>query len=1155
MFKLLLIFEWNYQKNKWPLYVITIAFLALGVLVGAVSGISFSNIHVNSPYQVAYLVGILSLAGIFAATIIVAQSVLREKDFRFDVLIFSTPVNKLSYLAARFSALALFTLFALFTAVAGLYIGNHFADLPESKFGPFNLLNYIRPFLIFIVPNMLLCLALLCSAAWLTGSKLIVYITGLFTYVLYILGAVFSNSPMIAGSAPADTAKVSFYAKADPFGLAAFFEQTRYLTADQRNTLALSLTGDLLLNRLIWIFIAMALLAIAFFRYNFRETNTRRKIDLSEEEVATKAKLFHPVAITDVSYGQTFLSFWRLNVLAVFRSLPFLLVLVVWTVLLSVELSSAVSGNPRTGAPYATSILLFNVIRETLPTFCLLVMLFFSSELLWKSRDTGFHSIEYTTPYKRSARLMAIAFSIACLPVFLIAYSSLLAIGFQILNAYSIVSWTTYGLLFYYTGMSLVINALLMVAVQTSIRNKYAGLALATLFILVSSTSIGQMLGLRYPLFRLGGIVGVPLSEMSGFDAYANAFHWQMLYSGSLVLALLFIHHRRSVAICFAVICFGAAFNIYYHTSVASRYRTEAQLDDWKQAYELRYKHYEEMPQPTITNVRTSINLYGSRHSYEVSGEYELLNKHNRAIDSVLVYVNPETTLQSLNLEHSQLLKADAEYGHYWYVFKKPLTPGSSCRMKFRFRSGWSGFKQHEPFNSILANGSFIRISTYFPVLGYKVDNELSSEIKRRQRGLQPQPALKKLELAQANPYDYAFINYEAFVSTDGNQTAITSGNLTASYEKGGRSYFHYKSDRPMPFRFAVSSAAYQVAKSRYKNIPVEVYYEPNHGRNVARLISNAKSTLAYCEQNFGSYPHAVLRFAEVSSFATGFSATSYPSAVYMKEDGGFFNDIRDFNDQDVINELAGHELSHQWWGSTGFAPEYKEGGWVLTETLAKYTELMLYRKSNAKAAVLENIRTYLDLYLSERSFSKEVPLYKTSYETPHIPYDKGMLVMYQLAALIGEDRINNALKSLYNKHRFPMPPPETTDLIAELYTVSAVQTHAKIDELFKQVITYDTKVETARLLKTGNKYQVQFTASLHKYREDGQGKRVEIKFDPEIEVGLVDGNGHIQVYTVRVNNTRLRYTLITATKPASIIVDPDIKNIDTFIADNKKTL
>src|SRR6185437_12447740 len=125
--------------------------------------------------------------------------------------------------------------------------------------------------------------------------------------------------------------------------------------------------------------------------------------------------------------------------------------------------------------------------------------------------------------------------------------------------------------------------------------------------------------------------------------------------------------------------------------------------------------------------------------------------------------------------------------------------------------------------------------------------------------------------------------------------------------------YFRYRSDRPMPFRFAVSSASYQVQKSRYRNIPIEVYY--SHPQNVAKLIANAQQTLAYMEQYIGAYPHHVVRFAEVSSFATGFAATSYPGTIYMKEDGGFFNNVSNVAQQDVINELAGHELSHQWWG------------------------------------------------------------------------------------------------------------------------------------------------------------------------------------------------------------------------------------------------
>ena len=50
-----------------------------------------------------------------------------------------------------------------------------------------------------------------------------------------------------------------------------------------------------------------------------------------------------------------------------------------------------------------------------------------------------------------------------------------------------------------------------------------------------------------------------------------------------------------------------------------------------------------------------------------------------------------------------------------------------------------------------------------------------------------------------------------------------------------------------------------------------------------------------------------------------------------------------------MINELAGHELSHLWWGNSQISPDNREGDIMLTETLAMYTELMLLKKMYGK--------------------------------------------------------------------------------------------------------------------------------------------------------------------------------------------------------------
>jgi len=447
-----------------------------------------------------------------------------------------------------------------------------------------------------------------------------------------------------------------------------------------------------------------------------------------------------------------------------------------------------------------------------------------------------------------------------------------------------------------------------------------------------------------------------------------------------------------------------------------------------------------------------------------------------------------------------------------------------------------------------------MRISHYFPSLGYEAENEISNSIERQKRKMKAQEELKKLESPMPEPYDYEFINLDAIVSTSGDQTAIGQGDLIKRWSSEGRNYFHYKTDRPVPFRFAFSSAQYELKKEFYKNISIEIYYDPRHSVNVNRLIAETKKTLEYCESNFGAFPHHIIRFAEVSSFAEGFAATSYPTTIYMKENQGFYANAgqNDHAIAEVINQLAGHELSHQWWGCSQLSPEYKEGAWLLSETLAKYTELTLYEKAYGHKAALEKVRLHLDIYLSNRSFSKETPLYKTSFETPHLAYDKGLVIMYQLRNLIGENNVNAALKALLLHHAYPNLPAGSNDLLNEIYKQSPAELHQKIDEMFKEIVIYDSKIEDVNCSKKDlNEYDLRFTAGVEKFIENGYGKRRKASPDQTTEVGIYSEAGYfLKVFPIE--NGKVHGTIKLKSRALKIVLDPEMKTIDSFLNDNE---
>ena len=84
------------------------------------------------------------------------------------------------------------------------------------------------------LPTLFFVAALLFAVAAFTRSALATYVGGVLVYVLYFATAVLTSSPLLAQSRPTTAEELAAAALADPFALAAFFEQTHYWTAAER---------------------------------------------------------------------------------------------------------------------------------------------------------------------------------------------------------------------------------------------------------------------------------------------------------------------------------------------------------------------------------------------------------------------------------------------------------------------------------------------------------------------------------------------------------------------------------------------------------------------------------------------------------------------------------------------------------------------------------------------------------------------------------------------------------------------------------------------------------------------------------------------------------------------------------------------------------
>ncbi|MFC7772285.1 M1 family aminopeptidase [Flavobacterium sp. GCM10027622] len=1177
MFRKMLQFEWHCHTRNVLFYATFLVLFLLG-FVTTRGSFSFANTNHNSPYIIGYLTGMMSLVLIFSMTIMVAQTQLKDSESKLDAIIYATPVSKFNYLFSRFLSVFIISGLSYAMLMLGVMIGHLFPS-ETQQMGPFSIMDYVVPFLVFAIPNVFLIASVIMALAWLTRSKLMIYVGGLFIYILYVVGSIFSNSPIFAGASPATPEAMSLMAKIDPFGLAAYFEQTRYWTVAQKNTQIVSMSGNILFNRSLWIAIALMVLFISFQLFSFRKVKEKAKktSKTSKKDFKIdKKQLFPETEFHTIKHNLSIIkSFVKIDLALICRGIPFVLIVIMLSGLLTIEIADEIDGGRRMAESITTTGLMISTLMDRLPIIMILILLFYSNELIWRSEAVGISALEKATPHQPGMTFIAKLMALSALPFMLITLGIGIGMIFQLVNDNAPFDFGLYIALYYFLGLPMVLISILVLTIQSIIQNRYLGLVVASVAAIVLSTSIGQMIGVTYPLFRFADTLKVDYFDMNGFGQYTFSFLIRMLYCIGISLILLFLGSilwKRTASVlktfrdvqlnlfqkmllilgCLFVLGFGSY--TFYEVNIKSEYLTTDAQFDWQQEYEKQYRKYEDLIQPTITSVKTKVDLYPNENRYEVEGSYELINKSEKPIDSLLLYVTNAVKLKSITVFNAKLVSNEEQFGHFWYKLNTPLSPGQSTKVSFSFFSSWSTFTGHTPFNSIIDNGSFMRISNYYPRLGYQTDNEMTNSKERKKRNMPDETPIRKLEDEETQSYD--FIDFDAVVSTSEEQIVVGVGDLMSQWKSEGRNYFHYKSNGKMPFRFAFSSAEYEMKKEYYKGVSIEIYYDQRHGRNTGELISATKKTLDYCQKNFGPYPYKTIRYAEVSAFAEGFAATAYPSTIYMKENFGFYSDITRGDKEDIINQLAGHELSHQWWGNCQFNPEEKEGGYILTETLAMYTEIMLYQKRHGWERTLETLRIHQDLYLSSRSFVIEMPLYKTHYDTPHLPYNKGTVVMHQLCMLIGEKNVNKALRNLMIHYAYPKKAADTRDFLNEINKVSPKSTHAKINELFKQIVTYSAKIESVHTKMNSNgRYEITFEVSISKFSEDGKGKQTMIKNDETLDVAFYDNNGKQIIKKFPISGNKVKGRMTLGSKPESIEIDPKLMIMDTFLEDNVKQI
>jgi ABC-2 type transport system permease protein len=1190
------LFEVHQRLRRISTYVYFLVFFALSCLFVVMAGgaipqatVEFGTggkVLVNSPYALNNIIAYVTFFGVVVTAAIAGQATYQDVHSNSTAFFYTAPITKFQYLAGRFLG-ALLIQFVIFASVGlGAWVGTRLPWLDPARVGPQNTAAFFQPYLLLVIPNLILTTAIFFGLAALGRKMLPVYAGSVILLIGYFVASQLSNTLTA-------TVRAGLI---DPFGSSAIDYITRYWAPFERNTRLIPFQGVLVLNRLLWLGIGALVLAFTYAKFSLSTPLVGRQTKqiLADDELTLPAirpiPVAHPV-FSMASSLQQFLSLTRVQFTETVKNV-FFSVLILAGALFAIFAANQIT-SPFSSPLYPVTYSMLELAGGGFAIFALAIITFYSGELAWRERDAQLNQIVDALPVQRWVLFSSKLAALMLLQVVIVL----------VIMAAGIFVQATHG--FYRFQIGLYVKELfgirliqywilcvLALFIHSVINNKYLGHFLMVVYFIV--TIAMPSLGLQDYLYRFGQSPPFIYSDINGFGPFAKTLFWFLLYWGIAAIGLAIITNllwvrgteanwrvrfklaaarlsRSSVAglaACVVLLAIVGGY-IFYNTHVLNPYRTTYQVDETRAQYEKKYKPYLSMPQARLTDVNTQIDLDPEKQDALVRGTMTLENKTATTVDRVALTVWP-ADLRPLPMPHMEVRKLtlaggqtpiieDRPLGFYLYKLNSPLPPHGRVNLDFQIHYQNVGFVNSNPHVNLTFNGTFLN-DRYLPYIGYAPDIELTEDGTRHRHGLNTLKRLPKLDdLAARNDNSQTtaadWINFEATVSTSPDQIAIMPGYLQKEWTENGRRYFHYKMDAPILDLYSLNSARYAVRREKWKDVNLEVYYQPGHEFDIDHMLHGMKLSLDYCSANFSPFQFHQLRIIEFPRYQM--FAESLANTIPFSESIGFLTyvDPQKPDNIDLPLYVTAHETAHQWWGHQVISANV-EGQTSIIETLAQYSALMIMKHYYGEQGIRRFLKFELDRYLRGRAQERneEEPLYKVDTNQGYIHYNKGAVVMYALQDYIGEDKVNQALAAFTKKYQFQGPPyPVSTDLISYLKQVTPPEYQYLYDDLWENITLYDNRTSSATYRKLPDgKYKVHLVIDGRKVRSDGRGQEHEIPIHDWIDIGVRDSAGKfLYLQKQKIDQKHMEFDVTVEGIPARAGIDPLDKLIDRNPEDN----
>ena len=979
---------------------------------------------------------------IILIAVITGMVLYKDIEYKTAETIYTFPIDEKTFFIGKFLAAFIVNLIVTSAFVFGMFLLPYSGIGRPEDFGSPPLLQMVHGYFVLLLPNIFMLTAACFIPMVLTKNLYSSYLGILFITMLFMIFEGVSHT----------STNIGLIEILDPFTYVYVAETLDTIPIHLKNTAFLPLTTTFFINKGLWLSLSFIGLFWAYNKFSFsyfiEKTSTKQNTpfnpNLKSAAVAVKTNVLIPnvqLLYTTKEYLSKFLRLAKLEFINLIRPKSFkivfgivLLIFLVQNFLLNASLYIGLEH------PITTNM---TQNRLILGVFIIILLLFWTGELIFKEKTANLWQITDTLPIPIWVRLLSKYIAIAGVSFILAVGIILAGLITQLLNGFTNIEWSLYveDILGYKFGWLTYLSIITLPFFIAGITGKRFLTHILSIGIFIFSI-IAFDLGVVED-HRLAVLIGIPgleeFSEIGGYGIFSSSSFWYFIlwatFAVFLMLSAIYfwqpglkkdwlkkLTFRSDQLNWFGKITAVAMVVLFFvlqsviSQKIKGNFKTLSTQEKEQADYEVKYKYIETLAQPVINEIDINIDLYPNIRKATYTSIFQLKNKSNIAIDTLYINLSDFTTILELSVNNDLLSSSweDKEHNIYAYPLLKTLFPNNKMQFSIKASKQYDGFSPIDPQADLAFNGSVIN-RDFFPLFGYDSKKELDENKKRRRNSLQ------KISSKMPNITDIGALNQNYFsidankvvgkitVSTSIDQQPLSIGKTKKRWSYSNRNYVSYNITIPTDFDIHIVSSDYINTKTTYNNIDTHIWYKKTNGFNIDIYKKAVSDGLQFIEENMGKYSYKEINIAEIPYYDDPFYTNS--NLILISEKEGWRADTSLKKEESYIYfSVTTQLIKQQLLSKIGIANV--QGAEMLNSALPQAIALQLIKKKFGKEIVSNYLTQKKNTYEKGRAneANTEPPLIFAD-GSDYLEENKGTYELYALSNVLGLEVFNQIIR------------------------------------------------------------------------------------------------------------------------------------------------